>query len=340
MSKLDKQTAISTYGYYHEDIDGSKTVNLNDKIWFGSYPQQQVEDSATLAALNDSATTSWTSYGYYVSGEKSDVMSYQDVTIDGNKYRGVKIDDYRPYYTDMASTENYIEGNGFTKGNVYWFAFSPIEWRVLDNVDGTVMLNSVDCLDGQSFNNTYDKNGTQYFNKGTQVYSNDWEGSYIRDWLNSSFISWAFTSEEQSKLVAQTLDNKNSSYDAESTYAASQNNTTDKVYLLSYKDLYNSNYGFPDVTNANHTSLNDATVCKEGTAYSHSQGARASVQAAGSWWMLRTAGGKSFSVCGISKYGDITKSNTVTYPVTAATDGICFYTAEGISPVINIKIGK
>lgn len=347
MSETTQEVAIAEYGYYHVDTDNSNTITTSDVIYFGSYPQDEVNDETLLSALNAKISDNgWVSYGYYSSGAKNDeLMSYQDVTEGNNSYRAVKVDGYRPYFTDLEATESnsIVAQNGYSAGNVYWFAFSPIEWRVLTYENGNALLNAVSCLDSQSFNNTYEKNGAQYYNAGTEIYSNDWENSYVRSFLNTQFYEWAFSSAEQSIITATTLDNSTSGYSATSNYAVSQNRTTDNMFLLSYQDLLNDNYGFPDsseLTKNVATDLADATVCKEGTAYALAQGARTSEQSSGSWWMLRSAGAKSYAVCGVSKYGRLTNSSTASYPATEITEGITYNTAEGISPAINIKIGK
>lgn len=346
MADMTATDAIAQYGYYHVDSDGSNTVNTNDHIYFGSYPQSEVKDATLIATLHEALTANgWTSYGYYAEGALNETLaSYQDVTVDGVKYRAVKVDGYRPFYTDLAATSanSIVYENGYRSGNTYWFAFAPIEWRVLDYVNGEAFLNTVDCIESQSYNNTYTKDGAQYYNKGTEIFSNNWEHSAIRSFLNGAFFNTAFSTSEQSKVIETTLDNSTTSFNSTNNYVVSQQDTKDKVYLLSYQDLFNKTYGFPaDVTKDNNNPA-DLTVCKLGSDYALCQGARTSVQSPGSWWMLRSAGGKSFSICGISKYGSITNSNTASYSpgTTTKTEGITFNTSEGVSPAINIKIGK
>ncbi|MGN0806065.1 MAG: DUF6273 domain-containing protein [Candidatus Coproplasma sp.] len=346
MSEMTQEEAISRYGYYHSDVDGSNTVSVNDKIYFGSYPQDRVEEQSLLTALDSVLNESgWTSYGYYSEGDESDIMSCQDVTLEGVKYRAVKIDECRPSRTDGDSSASYTAENGYSQG-IYWFKFAPIEWRVLDYVNGEVLLNSVKCLDSQAFRNTVVKDGLIYYaDEAKTVYANNWENSDVRTWLNSSFLNTSFTDLEQDKIVAQTLDNRNTSFDATSKYNSAQNATTDKVYLLSYSDILNADYGFPTslVTGSGHASIEDLTVCKTGTDYALCQGLRTSAQSSNangepcSWWMLRSAGGTSFSLCGVSKYGLLSKSNTSTF---TDEDAIVVGTNSGISPAITLKIGR
>lgn len=330
MSGMEIDAAIAQYGYFHVDTDGSNTVNTGDTVYFGSYPKTRVDEDLSAYLMG-----SWTDYGYYANMEKAELMSYMDFTVDEVKYRAVKIDGNKPYYTDLAATEekSYVAQNGYTAGNVYFFKFEPIEWRVLDYANGEAMLNTVRCVDGQSYKAVYFKDGSVYYgDEAKTVYANDWENSDIRAFLNGSFTDWAFDSAERALLVTKTLDNT-ASYDPENTFAKDQKVTDDKVYLLSWADLNNELYGFT------------GSLIKTGTDYAESQGLRTSQQSANengesaSWWSLRSSGGKSFTICGVNKYGEATKSNTTMYS-DSATDGVVTYTAEGISPVVNIKIGK
>ncbi len=342
MSDMNAENALRAYGYYHTDADGSHTVNMNDTILFGSYPQGTVTENTD--ALSAFLTDAWTDYGYYANGEVAALMFYQDVEYNGDRYRAVRIDGNKPYYIDLSATEenSYVFQNGYTAGNVYFFRFEPIEWRVLDFANGEALLQSVKCLDGQSFSGAYDVQKPMYYNKGTEIFLNDWESSYIRAYLNDTFYNAAFSDAEKGFITMQTLCNSDTSFDPENTFSKSQNDTTDSVYLLSYQDILNPLYGFADVKGGANGSV---TVMKTGTDYAKSQGVRTSIQSANengepcSWWMLRSAGGKSFSVCGISKTGELTNSKTAEF-TTSASDGICTYTAEGIAPAVTIKIGK
>lgn len=132
------------------------SYEVGDIIEFGWYPQSEVTDSSIISALN-TAGGEWISYGYY-SGTQygnlgslydgqmkpGDFMRYKDVIYGSDKYRGVVFDIYRPGCTG-EKTDGYHSSdqrqwsNGYTYGNVYWFKYEPIEWRVLDPDTGMVM---------------------------------------------------------------------------------------------------------------------------------------------------------------------------------------------------------
>ena len=350
MSGIGEEEAIETYGYWHDDADGSGTVNTGDYISFGAYPRDEVTDSAVLSALNALLDESaWTSYGYSVENEESDFMCWQDAEYDGETYRAVYATENRPYFTDLTSDYSFVSSNGYPAGTVYWFEYAPLSWRVLDYADGEALLNTADCIDSRSFADTYTKDGSDFLNADGS-YSNDWAGSAIREWLNGDFYGTAFTAAQQTMIAEQTLDNSTTGYSTTNSYSAVQSDTEDSVYLLSYQDMLNERYGFPEVETGNVTGNGDGNlaVCKSGTDYALAQGIRTSsttTNANGdpcSWWLLRSPGNKSFAVCGITKYGTITKANTLSYSAgqTSESDGIAFCTSEGISPAVTVRIGK
>ena len=94
--------------------------NVGDIIEFGSYPQSEVKDSATIAKLT-AAAKSWVSYGYYSgdgnygSMKPGNWMEYADITLDGEKYRAVRLTQLRPNLTIFASSsENtFQDDNGY-----------------------------------------------------------------------------------------------------------------------------------------------------------------------------------------------------------------------------------
>ena len=55
----------------------------------------------------------------------------------------------------------------------------------------------------------------------------------------------AFKDNEKGAIVTKEVDNS-ASTTSSSTNSCACENTFDKIYLLSYKDVYNSNYGFTD----------------------------------------------------------------------------------------------
>ena len=150
-----------------------------------------------------------------------------------------------------------------------WFKVEPIKWRVLtDDYSGKKLIF---CESGLMANVPY----YDYYNDtrtigGYTIYPNNYEHSRIRAWLNGlsfqlgnatnsdhngkGFLQTAFTAEEQAAIAMTTVDNS-----VESTNPASAptefnngvndyacNNTTDKIFLLSEKEVTTSAYGFAE----------------------------------------------------------------------------------------------
>ncbi len=177
---------------------------------FGSYPQTDV--TASMGSVLDSQEANWKSYGFYSGTGKStdgnmtagDYMLYCDVTYGEEKYRGVTFSTYRPSVTGYKtmSTPDYSHqnDNGYTCGNVYWFKYEPVEWRVINSQTGLVISETI--IDSIPYSNYVKKgnDGNYYNDKGACI--TDWETSSLKAWLNDDFYRTAFTAEEQNEIIA------------------------------------------------------------------------------------------------------------------------------------------
>lgn len=279
------------------------TYKVGDIVQFGSYPQSKVTDSTTISALN-SAGGEWISYNYY-SGTgspsdgkmtASDYMRYKDVIYGSDKYRGVVFDSYRPCYTGYTSSSSYTyqDENGFFTNTVYWFKYEPIMWRVLDPVTGMVMSESI--LDSQPYNNYVLSSGTDKYghtacwgDSSKTYYANNYAESSLRQWLNNDFYNTAFSKAQQDIIKSTTLDNSANS-DSYSEYDSAS--TKDKIFLLSYNEVRNSNFGFNSSSSASDTARR-----AQGSDYAQSQGlhvySSGSTYNGNSAWLLRSPGLRS-----------------------------------------------
>lgn len=263
------------------------SLSNGDTIEFGSYPQTEVTDSSLVSTLTNKAgsTDNWTSYNYYIEDEQSDFMRYTDVEYNGEKYRGVYFDSYRPGYTVYLSSadESRQDDNGYNTGTVYWFKYEPVTWTILDADTGLVISKLV--LDSQEY---YD-NGYNRTKDGNTVYPNNWEYSNIRSWLNDDFYNTAFTKTEKKKINTTTLENKawdtvDSEYDA--------NDTEDKVFALTYDDAFNHWNSYKD-RRAENTDYAKCQGVYDNTSYGTS-----------SYW-LRSAGYGNNNACYVNYDGDV-----------------------------------
>lgn len=102
----------------------------------------------------------------------------------------------------------------------------PIKWRVL-SVDGDeAFIVSEQALDCKKYSEKFEPI--------------DWKDCTLRDWLNTEFINTAFTSTEQSAINEGNELTKNMN----STDTGANNNTINKIFLLSKEDICNIVYGF------------------------------------------------------------------------------------------------
>lgn len=267
----DRTVGYSLDKEEEEDSVFKGTEATGTIINFGSYPQSRVKDTVLINKL-DAVTKNWKSYNYYTGTgsiadgqmKPSDYMLYADFKYNGDKYRAVTFSQYRPYYTGYISSASntYQDDNGYYTGDVYYFKYEPLKWRVLDAGKGLVM--SANVIDSQAFNNyKLSYSGECYGDSSKSYYASDYGKSSIRDWLNNDFCNTAFSTTQQGRITPQTIE-------AKSTYKSQYDGTTttgNKVFLLSYEDVLNTSYGF-----SSSTSTYDPARQLKSTDYAQSQG--------------------------------------------------------------------
>lgn len=301
------------------------SYSVGDIITYGSYPQSKVTDSDLIAKIEAAGEKYvWCDYNYYAgTGSWSDgnmkpvegMMLYKDIPYGGSKYRAVKINQYRPYITGCTSsyTNTHQDDNGYYTGNVYYFKYEPLTWRVLDPGEGYVMCNKI--IDSQAYQNFIYYNGRQYYNsKGCTNYVSDWVTSSLRQWLNNGFYNTAFSEEEKGQIGTSYLENKStysSTYDSADTY--------DKIFPISYYDAVNSAYGF-----SSSSSTNDTARQMKGTDYAKCQGLYVYSSYGTSLWRLRSPY-SSTDATGVGYDGWARNLNDVNY------------TSEGVVPAFKFN---
>ena len=184
--------------------DGSDYTDFS-YVYFGSYPQSEVTDSATIAAIDKEIAAS---------GAAAEAGT--DVWVNGTKYRRISKSD-----TNNDKYFDEVPNNGCR-----YFKWERIKWKVLKNDGKTLFVVADKAVDCKKYNEA-----------NTSI---TWENSTIRNWLNMSFYNTAFNSEEQSVIETQTVVNENNPYYG----TAGGNNTNDKIYFLSMEEVTNEEYGF------------------------------------------------------------------------------------------------
>ena len=220
-------------------------------ILFGQYPQ-------TIKASNVSITSNTPDEdGYYLGS-------------DGERYAKVVVSPNGSGYT--------FSDNSRVIGGTYYFKVEPIRWRILSESDGNAFI----LCDSIIANHYYHHTGSSTTIDGQTVYANNYSNSDIRAWLNDEFYKTAFGDLQQALIQTTEVDNSAQSTGYSSNPYACEN-TFDKVFLLSYREVTNSAYGF-------ESSLTYDTARRMLTSdFSRATGAYMSTYSSyygnGEWWL-------------------------------------------------------
>lgn len=266
-----------------EDRTASAGVSVETQpLQFGTYPQSAVEDREILAALGN-LPLDWTYYddchtgaGFYGTMEQTNCMKYADTELDGNRYRAVMIEQYRPdsVLSPAVEEESRQDDNGFLLNEICWFRFEPIRWIVLDENTGLVMSESV--LDAMPFNDSYywvdrDFDKAPFVDrelsatKNLFTPANLYKTSSVRKWLNNRFYDEAFTKEEKRALRrAGHLAHES----AERKKYGLLSLSYDRIFLPSFRDI--ANYSGPDKEAATRlVPVTDYARCRGAYTFLH-----------------------------------------------------------------------
>ncbi|MFA6796901.1 MAG: DUF6273 domain-containing protein [Bacilli bacterium] len=245
-------------------------------VEYGAYPQSVVDDSKLIAKLKEINETDERGYFSYNGDE------YAKVTA--------KLVESEAKYT-------FINGEEIKDEEKYYFKVEPIKWKVISETEDDYQLFSDMALDSQRFDDSL----------------NNYKTSEIRSWLNDDFYHFAFNNAES--IIRQTsIDNSPASTGYSSNEYACDD-TKDRVYLLSYEDVTNADYGF-------NNDGEDEARKKELTDYARAKGAYmdTSLENYGNcyWWLRSPYSGRSYS----SRY--VNQNSCVRYiSVTYSRGAVC-----------------
>ncbi len=188
-------------------------------LTYGLYPQKNVNDPSLISSLN--SLTSPESNGWYLY----------------NKEYYAKVN-----ATPSSNINMFDNRTVIVTGTTYWFKCEPITWNVLSNNNDEYLILSNVLLDAHLYSSSTSIRTID----GKTVYQNNYEYSDIRTWLNNDFYNSSFSLDD-SFIQTTSVDNSPITTGFENNpYAC--NNTQDKVFLLSYQDYINSDYGFETST--------------------------------------------------------------------------------------------
>lgn len=197
-------------------------------VTYGLYPQTHVSDSSLISELNKLKTPE--SNGWYL---------YQ-----GNYYAKQVV--------QKSGLGKFDDGTTIVEGNTYWFLCESIVWDILSNHNGTYYLLSSVLLDTHCY---YNSSSNRTIN-GKTIYPSNYEYSDIRSWLNNEFLNSAFAL-DSTYILTTDVDNCSETTVNQTYNPYTCNNTQDKIFLPSYQDYLNNNYGF-DTTK----SKSSTRICK------------------------------------------------------------------------------
>ncbi|MBR5095689.1 MAG: hypothetical protein IK094_01120 [Treponema sp.] len=256
------------------------TVGENDKlsphlkanpaaryVYFGNYPRSRIASGVTV---DDSDTAEKHTFGNYTYYKGSDGEWYAKHKVKGN-------------YSYYASATPGERGDSVeSDGTVVYFKLEPIKWRVLTtnyNNTGYALLVTDEALPGYfdydqdtasykafSYSNHISSNRTigggktigisNYQYSNARAWLNGLNGSSygMQDWTDAGFINSAFTEAARMKIKEVVVDNSAASYyQPHETVGTEYNdylseNTTDKVFLLSKREVTTPLWGFDEAT--------------------------------------------------------------------------------------------
>lgn len=217
------------------DISGGAATASSEYVYFGVFPKTVLsEDSGIVVDETESKT---------IGGN-----TYYKGSNDGKWYAKVSAKPYESKY-------KYSDNSKVVENEVRYFLVEPIKWKVITtDYKGKVLLVAEDILTGHV---PYCVSSGNRTIGGKTVCANNYKYSTIRAYLNGRYeaddtqskteyaekglLQTAFTKSAQSLIADTEVDNSlESTGYTENEYICE--NTTDKLFLLSYSEVYNSAY--------------------------------------------------------------------------------------------------
>ena len=198
-----------------------------------------------------------------------------------------------------GGSEQYYDWNDdYT--TYHYFKYEPIKWRVLNKDNNDVFLLSDIALDDQRYNEkwvtiTWEKSSMRSWINGYKASENQPE----IDYSNKNFIDTAFSTAQKNAIKTTKVENRNNIHYGSAGQGG--NDTSDKIFLLSEREVYNTDdakkYGFV----LDGEVYDEARRCKCST-YAYAMGTWRNIEDSecngNALWFLRSPGG--------SCYGDVT----------------------------------
>ena len=260
------QNVYSFLGWYKDASFEKKvtslTLDLGDVALYAKWSNQPTAQTDTVQVYTREGDYIY--FGEYPQTIKSSDVTVGDVADEDGYYLGSDGERYAKVVADPHGRYTFSDGSDVTDGETYYFKVEPIRWRILSESDGSAFI----LADGIIANKAY---------VGLTYNSSD-----IREWLNDEFLNTAFGEVAQSLIETTEVVNSvySTGYDS-NTY--NDENTFDKVFLLSYREVVNSDYGF--ASDSTYDTARRMTV----SDYARSTGAYMDTSSnyfgCGRWWL-------------------------------------------------------
>ena len=259
-------------------------------ILFGSYPTNEVV-SGSFNAVDDYALADGdvvvdaTLYSQLEQAEWTD----DDTEINGKRYHRLKGSGTISSYTNREQHYQWTDIEAW-----HYFAYAPIKWRIL-KISGTKAVLLADRM----------PDTCPFHDKDEDV---NWSGSNLRQWLNSEFLTHAFSETERQAIEVTNVENApNTLYGTDCGP-----NTQDRVFILSNKEVFASplasDYGFYA-----GSGIDDPARRFRSTLYAKCRGAWwSSVEGyrGNSFWFMRTNGYTPSNITYICDFGYLYNQGT------------------------------
>ena len=240
-----------------------KNFEENEIVEFGSYPQSLVKDLNVIEKLDD-IPAAWNTTDYF---------KYKDVEYDGQKYRAVRITEYRPKACNSESfaADSFQYINGYKLDQVYWFKYETLKWKVLNSQTGLMVCESV--IDSDYFYDEYYTNARE--RDGEACFPNSYKHSHLRDFLTGELYELSFSTDDKKYIVpTEVICN-----DYTDQFSLGNTDFTDSIFLLPYSLA----------SKAGSAEVSDYAICR-------------GLEADCPWWLSSSGINKS-NVCYVTKSG-------------------------------------
>lgn len=259
--------------------------------------------------------------GYILFGQYPQTIKAADVTIKGDTpdENGYYLGSDGAKYVKAVADPNgggytFSDDTAVTSGSAYYFKVESIRWRILSESNGKALIVCDSIIANHCFNGK-----TTVTENGTTNYGSNYKDSDIRTWLNGEFYNAAFGTAQQAVIQTTKVDNSvESTGYTDDKFACAD--TEDKIFLLSYAQAANAEYGFSEDKEgcaARERSVSDYSRATGASVYPNGSG--------GNWWLRSPAGAVSDSAQCVQYNGSIANKSVV-------------FAGNGVVPALNLTL--